>query len=140
MPSRFKSRQVALQSLYIWDVRKQPIEEALRDYYGSLASEEGEAVEPADPFAEQLAVGAAREAPELDAVIARHSAHWRIERMPVVDRNILRLAIYEMKALPTPSAVVIDQALELARRFAGDDSISFLNGVLDAVNKELRGG
>lgn len=140
MPSRFKSRQIALQALYIWDVRKQPIDDALRDFYGSLASEEGEPAEEEDDFARELAAGAVARIDEIDRLIGSHSAHWRIERMPVVDRNILRLAVYEMKALPTPSAVVIDQALELARRFAGDDSIAFLNGVLDAVNKEIRGG
>jgi N utilization substance protein B len=74
----------------------------------------------------------------IDDLIGKHSEHWRIERMPVVDRNILRLAIYEMSKMATPSAVVIDQALELARRFAGEESIGFLNGVLDAVNHTLR--
>jgi len=138
MPSRFKSRQQALQTLYLWDVRKLPMDEVIRDYYGSLASEECEPVADHDAFGEELASGAADQSSVIDELIARHSEHWRIERMPAVDRNILRLAIYEMKNLATPSAVVIDQALELARRFAGKESIPFLNGVLDAVNHELR--
>jgi N utilization substance protein B len=114
------------------------MDQALADYYGSLGTEDGEPVADRDAFGEELARGAAGQAAELDAIISRHSQHWRIERMPVVDRNILRLASFEMKNLSTPSAVVIDQALELARRFAGDDSIAFLNGVLDAINHELR--
>ncbi|MCC6586457.1 MAG: transcription antitermination factor NusB [Bryobacterales bacterium] len=139
MPSRFKSRQQALQTLFLWDVRRQPIDDILRDFYGSLALEEGEPEPMKDHFGEELARGAIRQIGTLDDLIAHHSQHWRIERMPVVDRNILRVAIYEMKNLPTPSAVVIDQALELARRFAGEESIPFLNGVLDAVSRSLRG-
>ncbi|MFN7922172.1 MAG: transcription antitermination factor NusB [Bryobacteraceae bacterium] len=138
MPSRFKSRQQALQTLFLADVRKLAIHEAIAQYYGSLSSEEGLPAEEPDPFGEDLAKGASAQAAAIDEVIARHSAHWRLERMPAVDRNILRLAVYEMKSMPTPSAVVIDQALELARRFSSDESLGFLNGVLDAINKELR--
>jgi N utilization substance protein B len=139
MPSRFKSRQQALQTLFLWDVRRQPFDEILRDFYGTLAVDEDEPEPQRDPFGEELAEGAIRQLQEIDELITRHSEHWRIERMPVVDRNILRVAIYEMKNLPTPAAVVIDQALELARRFAGEESIPFLNGVLDAVNRTLHG-
>jgi N utilization substance protein B len=71
----------------------------------------------------------------LDQAIAGHSEHWRLERMPVVDRNILRLAVYEMKTVGTPAPVVIDEALELARRFSSDESVAFINGVLDAVKR-----
>ena len=63
------------------------------------------------------------------------SENWRLERMPAVDRNILRLAVYEMTDLETPAPVVIDEALELARQFSGDESVSFINGVLDAVHR-----
>ncbi|MEZ5403911.1 MAG: transcription antitermination factor NusB [Bryobacteraceae bacterium] len=137
MPSRFRSRQIALQTLFACDVRHIPVQQAFEEFYGSLAREEdGPEPEP-DPFAERLALGAAAKTGEIDALIARHSEHWRMDRMPIVDRNILRLAAYEMKEMATPSAVVIDQALELARRFSTDDSIAFLNGVLDAVNREL---
>ena len=75
---------------------------------------------------------------QIDERITRHAEHWRIERMPAVDRNILRLAVYEMLSTPTPPAVVIDEALELARQFAGEESVHFVNGVLDAVRRELR--
>ncbi len=138
MPSRFKSRQQALQMLYLWDVRRQPVEDVVRDYYGSLSIDDNEGAEERDGFGEDLAQGAIKRVGELDELIGKHSEHWRIERMPVVDRNILRLAIHEMSTMATPSAVVIDQALELARRFAGEESIAFLNGVLDAVNHTIR--
>ena len=77
-------------------------------------------------------------AADIDHRIAEKSAHWKLERMPIVDRNILRLAIYEMSRKDTPAAVVIDEALELARQFSGEDSVAFINGVLDAVHKEIR--
>ena len=140
MPSRQKSRQRALQLLFLWDMRRQPVSEIVDSYYDSLASEESEPVEERDTFAEDLVRGAVSKVDEIDALISEHSEHWRLERMAAVDRNILRVAIYEMMAMPTPSAVVIDQALELARRFSTDESIPFLNGVLDAVNQKLRPG
>ena len=71
----------------------------------------------------------------MDAVITRRSDNWKLERMPVVDRNILRLAAWELMRTQTPPAVVIDQAIELARRFSGDESARFVNGVLDALRK-----
>jgi N utilization substance protein B len=74
---------------------------------------------------------------EVDERIARHAEHWKMARMPAVDRNILRLAVYEMLRTDTPPAVIIDEALELARRFAGEESVHFVNGVLDAVRREL---
>ncbi len=75
---------------------------------------------------------------DLDRRIETKSEHWKLERMPTVDRNILRLAVFEMTKSSTPPAVVIDEALELARQFSGEESVSFINGVLDAVNRELR--
>jgi len=89
-----------------------------------------------DDFMEELATGTAGMAGEIDERIAAKAQNWSIERMAVVDRNILRLAIYELMKQLSPPAVVIDEALELARRFSGDESVPFINGVLDAVNKE----
>ncbi len=71
----------------------------------------------------------------IDQRIQEKSENWRLERMPAVDRNILRLAVYEMTGVGTPAPVVIDEALELARQFSGDESVSFINGVLDAVHR-----
>ncbi len=129
-----------MQLLYQWDVTKQPVENAISTFYDTLyATEEEPEREPArDAFMEELAVGTARMAPELDQRISGKAVHWRLERMPAVDRNILRLAVYEMTEQKTPAAVVIDEAIELARQFSGDESVSFINGVLDAVHKELR--
>ena len=143
MPARRKSRQRALQVLFLWDLRKLPIDEAIRTFCNSLYSAEQEEETgqenppPAGPdvFLETLARGAASHAAEIDALILQRSENWRLERMPVVDRNILRLAIYEMKELDTPAPVVIDEALELTRRYSGEDAVPFVNGVLDSVRK-----
>ena len=116
-------------------MRSQSVEEAAREYYGSLASEDCEPVPDQDPFAMELATGTKARQEEIDKLIVEHSANWRLERMPVVDRNILRLAIYEMQSMATPASVVIDQALELGSRFSSGESLPFLNGVLDT--KEL---
>jgi transcription antitermination protein NusB len=132
MPSRRRSRERALQILFLWDTRRQPVEEALAAYYDTLYSEEKP---ERDAFTEVLVRGTIERAPEIDEQIARHAEHWRMERMPTVDRNILRLAVYEMTFGGTPAAVVIDEALELARRFSNEESVQFVNGVLDAVHR-----
>jgi transcription antitermination protein NusB len=134
MPSRRRSRQRALQILFLWDARRQPIDQAIDAYYDTLYKEE----QPErDPFVAELARGAVEHLAELDERIARHAQHWRLERMPAVDRNVLRLAVYEMIHGGTPPAVVIDEALELARRFSNEESVQFVNGVLDAIHREF---
>ena len=138
MPSRHRSRRRALQILYQWDLRQQPVEDAISAFYGTLYSEEEEPERPSrDDFMEALARGTAANAERIDHTITEKSARWRIERMPVVDRNLLRMGVYEMTQLQTPPAVVIDEALELARQFSGEESVSFINGVLDAVRRDL---
>jgi len=132
MPSRHKARQRALQILYQWDMRKHPVAESIEGFYHSLAREEGESRVPRDEFMESLVQGTVEQAVK----IQRHTEHWRIERMPIVDRNVLRLAVYEMLHTDTPAAVLIDEALELARQFSGEESVHFVNGVLDAVHRE----
>ncbi len=136
MPARRRSREHALQILYQWDMRKQPVDESIETYYGSLYSDESAVAPPRDAFLEALVRGTVEKAAEIDALISGHAEHWRLERMPAVDRNILRLAIYEMRHTETPPAVVIDEALELARRFSTEESVQFVNGVLDAVHRE----
>ena len=133
MPSRSRSRQRALQLLFLWDARRQPLEDVFDAYFGSLYSEEHP---NRDAFAVDLASGAVERVAELDERIAKHAEHWRLERMPAVDRNILRLGVYEMTYAGTPAAVVIDEALELARKFSTEDSVQFVNGVLDAIHRE----
>jgi N utilization substance protein B len=135
MPSRHRSRQRALQILFQVDLAQQPVEQALAAYYESLYSEEDEAPSGLDPFMEQLVRGTVEKLGEIDRRIREHSEHWRLERMPVVDRNILRMAIWEMTETETPAAVVINEALELAQRFSGEEAVPFVNGVLDAVRR-----
>jgi N utilization substance protein B len=134
MPSRRRSRQRALQVLFLWDARRQPVDDALDAYYDTLFSEE----QPGrDPFVSELVQGTIKHLAEVDERISRHAEHWRMERMPAVDRNILRLSVFEMTHLGTPAAVAIDEALELARKFSNEESVQFVNGVLDAVHREL---
>jgi N utilization substance protein B len=136
MAARHRSRQRALQVLYQWDMTKQPVEHAISSFYDTLYSDESEEQPDRDEFMEELAKGTSEMATDIDRRITSKSANWRLERMPTVDRNILRMAIYEMSRQETPAAVVIDEALELARQFSGEESVSFINGILDAVHKQ----
>jgi N utilization substance protein B len=89
-------------------------------------------------FARQLVAGVAARAAELDEIVGQHARNWRVSRMAAVDRNVLRLAVYELTDTETPVAVVIDEAVDLARRFGSDTSPSFVNGILDAIAREVR--
>ena len=136
--ARHRARQQALQMLFQWDLRRLAAEEILQWYYNSLLINEDTVGKPRpDAFAETLLRGVIELMPEIDDRIGRNAVHWRMERMPAVDRNILRIAVYEMLKTDTPAAVVIDEALELARRFSTEESVHFVNGVLDAVRREL---
>jgi len=134
MASRRRARQRALQILFLWDARRQPVDDVINAYYDTLYSEEQLA---RDEFVADLVRGTVEHVAEVDAQITKHAEHWRMERMPAVDRNILRLAVYEMRCAGTPAAVAIDEALELARKFSNEESVQFVNGVLDAVHREL---
>lgn len=137
MPARHRSRQRALQILFQADIRQQAAEAAIDDFYSTLHSDDVDEPPPpiSDEFMEILVKGTEQNRGKLDALIASKSEHWRVERMPVVDRNILRMAVYEMQELKTPAAVAIDEAVELARQFSSDESVGFVNGVLDAIRK-----
>ena len=137
MPARHRSRQRALQVLYQWDMNKGRVEDAISSFYDTLNSEDDERDTGPDEFMEELAKGTSQMTAAIDHQITAKSENWKLERMPIVDRNILRMAIYEMNHRETPLAVVIDEALELARQFSGEESVSFINGVLDAVHKEI---
>jgi N utilization substance protein B len=140
MPARHRSRKRALQVLFEWDMRGgEPVDRAIAHYYDTLHSEESEGSEKPlkpDKFMEDLARGTAANSAEIDKKIEAKSQHWRLERMAVVDRNILRLAIYELGQQVLPGPVIIDEALELARQFSSDESLAFINGVLDAVLRQ----
>jgi transcription antitermination protein NusB len=137
MPSRHRARERALQILFQWDARKGAIEDAIASFYDTLYSEQSPTRPEQDEFVEKLARGVAASVTDIDSRITRHAEHWRVERMPAVDRNVLRLAIYEMMALDTPPPVAIDEAIELARRYSGEESVQFINGVLDAARRDL---
>ncbi len=136
MAARHRSRQRALQVLYQWDMTKQPVDQVISSFYETLYSEEEKPAPGRDEFMEELVTGTSQMATAIDDRIVAKSENWKIDRMPVVDRNILRLAIYEMSRQETPAAVVIDEALELARQFSGEESVGFVNGILDAVHRE----
>ena len=133
MASRRRARQRALQILFLWDARRPAVADAINQYYDTLYSEEKP---ERDPFVEDLVRGTVEHVRDVDAKISRHAQHWRMERMPAADRNILRLAVYEMTHGGTPPPVAIDEALELARKFSNEESVQFVNGVLDAVRRE----
>jgi N utilization substance protein B len=121
-------------------MRQIPVEECIDLFNQSLHSESDDPPRLAgDSFVEDLVRGTVERKAQIDEMITKHLQHWRLERMATVDRNILRLATYEMMTTATPPAVVIDEALELARRYSNDEAVQFVNGVLDAVRKELAG-
>jgi N utilization substance protein B len=136
MPSRRKSREHALQMLFIWDLNPQPAEETSAAFYDLVGQDAGPRL-PRDGFADFLFASVVENASALDQHIARHAEHWKLERMAAVDRNILRLAVCEMWKMDTPPAVAIDEAIELARRYSNDEAPHFVNGVLDAVRRDL---
>lgn len=134
MASRRKSRERALQILFLCDQREQTPEEAIASYAFTLHSEDDDFSEMSrDKFMEELVRGTMQNRESLDKHITGASEHWRLERMPAVDRNILRLATFELLDGKLPHAVIIDEALELARRFSGNESVGFVNGVLDSI-------
>jgi N utilization substance protein B len=133
--TRRKSRELLMQMLYQTEVGKQPPEDVAEHFW---TSREGEVEPESRAFAEELFRAATERSAEVDALIEKHAQNWRLERMQAVDRNLLRGAVAELLAWPkTPHAVVINETLEVARRYAAQDSAKFLNGVLDAVAREL---
>jgi N utilization substance protein B len=132
--TRRKSRELAMQMLFQGDLGKQTPEQVGKTFW--LAREESDV--EVRGFAEDLYRAATVRAEEIDELISKHLVKWRIERMPGVDRNVLRLAAAEMLAFKsTPFPIVINEALEIARRYSAPESVGFLNGVLDAMAKEL---
>ena len=135
MGRRTKARECAFQILYQWEISREPIER-VNGLFWQVRS--GTAAMRA--MAERLATGAQGRIEELDAAIAEAAANWRLDRIAAVDRTILRLGAYELAAeTDTPAAVVLDEAVELAKRFGEADSPAFVNGVLDAIRRRLRG-
>ncbi len=135
MGSRRKARECALQMLFAADVSKTRADELVRTYWAELGDADVEP--PAREFATRLVSGTLARLQELDERIRSRAEHWRISRMAVVDRNILRLAVYEFLFEPTPRTVAINEALEIARRFSTYEATQFINGILDAIKRDL---
>jgi len=135
MGSRRKARECALQMLFAADVAEMPPDDVVRSYWAELG--ESELDETARAFATRLATGTLSNLEQLDERIRSRAEHWRISRMAVVDRNILRLAVYEFLYEPTPRTVAINEALEIARRFSSYEATQFINGILDAIKRDL---
>ena len=135
MGTRRKARECALQILFAADVAKTSGSALTRNYWNELGDPEMD--EPTRDFADNLAVGTLRELDKIDEKIRTRAEHWRIPRMAVVDRNVLRLAVYEFLYEETPHTVVINEALEIARRFSTYEATQFINGILDAIKHDL---
>jgi len=137
MGARRKARICALQMLFQYDVARPSVEELTGNYWEAFGDDMGNV---ARDFSDNLARGAIAHLKDIDDLIMRRAENWRIQRMAVVDRNILRLAIYEFLYEPdTPKTVVINEALEIARRFSTFEATQFINGILDAIKRDLEG-
>jgi N utilization substance protein B len=136
MGTRRKSRELTLQMLFQADMGKQNPEQVRQTFW----RERDDVASDVQSFAQDLFRVATDRAPEIDSLIEGCAEHWRMERMAAVDRNLMRAAVAELLAFPeTPRAVVINEALEIARKFSSPESVQFINGVLDSVGKELQG-
>jgi N utilization substance protein B len=135
---RHRSREAALQILYQWEIARNDVEQAAETFFGLQWPHADPAPDDLRTFASDLAHETVRRLPHIDALIAETAERWRPERMAVLDRLILRLAVCELLRDPeTPPAVVINEALELARTFSTEDAVKFINGMLDGIRKKL---
>jgi N utilization substance protein B len=134
MGLRRVARECALQMLYEFDVGKHPKEEILETFW-----EMNEHPQKVQEFANQLFEGSVTHLKEIDKTIQQHTKNWRLSRMAAVDRNILRLAVFEfLSDSKTPETVVINEALEIAKKFSTYESAQFVNGILDSIKKDLK--
>lgn len=135
---RHQAREAALQVLYQWEVGRIDVPLAADTFFGRQWAGAAPASDELRVFAERLASDTVARLEPIDTVIAETAQHWRPERFAIIDRLILRIAVCELLRAPeTPHAVVIDEALELARTFSTEDAVKFINGMLDAIRKKL---
>jgi N utilization substance protein B len=136
MGRRTKARECALQMLYQWEITREPMERVAASFWKVRTT-----TEQTMAMAERLAKGAQSRIETIDAAIAAAATHWRLDRLAAVDLCILRIGAYELMAEPaTPAAVVLDEAVEMAKRFGEAETPSFVNGVLDAIKRRVREG
>lgn len=138
MSSRHRCRMIAVQSLYEWDFLRQ--KKDWKEIFNENLKEFGEGIKEPQ-FVEELIKGVIDHIKEIDAIITQAAPHWPMEKMGIVDRNILRLGVYELlfgdkKAVPPK--VAIDEAIELAKEFSGENTGKFVNGVLGAIYREYQ--
>ncbi len=134
MGTRRKSRELALQMLFQADMGKQTPQNVRQTFW----KERDSVGKDVQGFADDLFRVATDRSEEIDKLIEQHAEHWRMERMAAVDRNVLRAAVAELLAYSdTPRAVVINEALEIARKYSAPESVQFINGVLDSIGKSL---
>ncbi len=134
MGTRRHARELALQLLYQHELTQAPLEEMKVHFEGWRGASESEKT-----FANELVVGTLDHREEIDKQLDQQTAHWRFDRLAAVDRNILRLALFElMHNRDTPAAVVIDEAIEVAKKFGAEESPKFVNGVLDGFVKRTQ--
>ena len=135
MGLRRKAREYALQMLFQWDITRDSVDQIAATFFNGQDEDPSIVV-----FARQLVTRTVEHVEEIDALIRRHAEHWRLDRMATVDRNLLRLATQEfLFDKETPKTVVINEAIEIARRFSTQESPQFINGILDSIKKELEG-
>jgi N utilization substance protein B len=132
MTLRRKSREYALQMLFQWEMGKQEHSRIEEGFWKNVRAQKS-----TREFANQLFENAATRAEEIDPIISAHARNWRIERMPAIDRAILRLSIAELRTTGTPPKVIINEALELAKKFSSEEAAPFINGILDAALKSF---
>jgi N utilization substance protein B len=133
MSSRRKSREFAMQMLYQWEICGYTAAQVEATFFANQRADA-----EVEGFARSLFEGAVVNIDQLDGLVREHAENWRLERMAAVDRNILRVALFEFLYHPeTPAAAVINEALEIARRFSTGDSVEFVNGVLEGIRKAL---
>lgn len=141
MGKRRRAREAALQILYFLDAQEQPVDRLLTSYFTYFRDDAESAVldDEARAFAEELVRGVVSRRDAIDQAISRAALNWRIERMARVDRNVLRLATYELTAMANiPARVTLNEAIELAKRYGTAESASFVNGILDKVAQNTK--
>jgi transcription antitermination protein NusB len=135
MSLRRKARECALQMLFQWEMNRDEPRAVQAGYWRDVRAEE-----KTRRFANDLFEGAVARAGEIAALVAAHSQNWRLERMSAIDRSILLLAAYEIRWAGTPPRVAINEALELAKKFSGQEAAAFINGILDAIARTVPSG
>jgi transcription antitermination protein NusB len=134
--TRHKARECALQMLFASDLVDRDCLSLTRNYWNELGDTAID--DKTRDFANGLVSGTLANLAAIDEIIKTRAEHWRIERMAIVDRNVLRLAVYEFRFQNTPDTVAISEALEIARRFSSYEATQFVNGVLDAIKQDRK--